>query len=291
MKLLKEQHMERTHETEGMIFKIKRFSIHDGPGIRTSVFLKGCPLNCAWCHSPEGISSEISIWYSENLCIGCGQCVQACPNNALHMNNNSNPYVKITRGLCKASGDCVKICPTNALQLTGSTITASEIIDTIENDLVYYRTSGGGVTLTGGEPLYQPGFSTEVLKECRKRKIHTAIETCLFCEKDLIHSISDLVDLFIVDIKLFDPYLHKYYTGKTNEIIKENFRLIADRGKDILVRIPIIDNITNNEKNIKAIIEFVNKTGKDILIEKISFNPLTENSYKRLGIPFSLNNM
>jgi len=281
--------MGRIYETEGRIFKIKRFSIHDGPGIRTSVFLKGCPLNCVWCHSPEGISSEISIWYSDNLCIGCGQCVQACQNNALNLIKNPNPYVKINRELCKVSGDCVKICPTDALQFTGSTTTATEIIDTIEKDLLYFQTSGGGVTLTGGEPLFQPGFSTEILEECRKREIHTAIETCLFCEKNVIDSISDLVDLFIIDMKFSDPYLHKYYTGKTNEIIKENFRLLAESNKDILVRIPIIDDITDSVENIEGIIEFIRETGKDIFIEKINFNPLTVNNYKRLGIPFSLN--
>jgi len=281
--------MGRIYETEGRIFKIKRFSIHDGPGIRTSVFLKGCPLNCVWCHSPEGISSEISIWYSDNLCIGCGQCVQACQNNALNLIKNPNPYVKINRELCKVSGDCVKICPTDALQFTGSTTTATEIIDTIEKDLLYFQTSGGGVTLTGGEPLFQPGFSTEILEECRKREIHTAIETCLFCEKHVIDSISDLVDLFIIDMKFSDPYLHKYYTGKTNEIIKENFRLLAESNKDILVRIPIIDDITDSVENIEGIIEFIRETGKDIFIEKINFNPLTVNNYKRLGIPFSLN--
>ena len=281
--------MGRISETEGRIFKIKRFSIHDGQGIRTSVFLKGCPLNCAWCHSPEGISSEISIWYSENLCIGCGQCVQTCPNNALDLIKNPNPYVKITRELCKVSGDCVKLCPANALQFTGSTTTAAEIIETIEKDLVYFQTSGGGVTLTGGEPLFQTGFSSEILEECRKREIHTAIETCLFCEKNVINSISDLVDLFIIDMKFYDPYLHKYYTGKTNEIIKENFRLLAGSDKDILVRIPIIDDITNSAENIEGITKFVKETGKNISIEKISFNPLTVNNYKRLGIPFSLN--
>lgn len=280
--------MVKLHEKEGKIFKIKRFSVHDGPGIRTSVFLKGCPLNCIWCHSPEGISPDISIWYNKNLCIACSQCVQSCPNDALELIMNAEPYIKIDRKLCNLTGECVKNCPSNAIQFTGSISTVSGIINEVEKDILYYETSGGGVTLTGGEPLYQPEFSAEILEACRKRQIHTAIETCLFCEKDAINRIIDFMDLFIVDMKLFDPIQHKYYTGKSNEIIKENFRYIAGFDKDILVRIPLIEDITNTDDNLNAIIKFVRDINNKIPIEKISFNPLAENNYKKLGIPFLL---
>ena len=280
--------MVNNSETEGVVFKIKRFSLHEGPGIRTSVFLKGCPLNCLWCHSPEGIGQEISIWYNMNLCISCGQCVRACPERALVLTSDVVPYIQIDRELCKVSGECVKICPSNALQFTGYKCSVSEIIREIEKDITFYKASVGGVTLTGGEPLYQPEFSKEILEACSKRQIHTAIETSLFCEKDTLDLILSFVDLFIVDMKLFEPDMHKYYTGKLNETIKENFHYLALQGKDILVRIPLFGTITNTKENIAAITDFVKGTRRDIKIELINPNPLAENNYKRLGIPYLL---
>src|SRR5664279_3855429 len=212
--------MENLTEISGTIFKIKRFSVHDGPGIRTSVFLKGCPLNCIWCHSPEGISQDITIWYDKSLCIACSECVNACPNRALTLQNDQDSQIKIDRQLCCSSGDCVKVCPTGAIQFTGSKVSASEIMEEVEKDILFYQMSGGGITLTGGEPLYQAEFSLSVLNLCHKKNIHTAIETCLYCERDSIEKILDYVDLFIVDMKIYDCDQHIRYTGKSNEIIK-----------------------------------------------------------------------
>ena len=275
-------------DTTGTIFKIKRFSVHDGPGIRTSVFLKGCPLNCVWCHSPEGISSDISIWYDKSLCIACGQCVQSCPVSALNLVQNAETYINIDRTLCTLSGDCVKVCPTEAMQYTGSTISVSAILSELEKDILYYNQSGGGVTLTGGEPLYQAGFASEILKACKRENIHTAIETSLYCEKETIAHISDYVDLFIIDMKIFDWAKHVQYTGNSNDIIKANFEYISKSGKSIIVRIPLIPNITDTEENKNAIEKFVHGIDKKIPIECISYNPLAENNYKRFGIPFLL---
>jgi pyruvate formate lyase activating enzyme len=275
-------------ESIGTIFKIKRFSVHDGPGIRTSVFLKGCPLNCIWCHSPEGISSAISIWYDQSLCIACGQCVKACPNSALRLIKNSNSVINIDRALCILSGDCVNVCPTGAIQFTGYEISVPDIISELKKDILFYKKSGGGITLTGGEPLYQPEFSIEILKACKENNIHTAIESCLFCEKDTIDRISDFVDLFIIDMKIYDKSKHLQYTGKSNEIIKDNFEYIAKSGKSIIVRIPLIPDITDVEENKNAIEKFVYGVDNRIPIEYISYNPLAENNYKRLGIPFLL---
>ena len=272
----------------GTIFKVKRFSIHDGPGIRTSVFLKGCPLNCIWCHSPEGISSDIAIWHDHSLCIGCGQCVKSCPNSALKLVQNEETKINVDRTLCTLSGDCVNICPTGAIQFTGYKISVKEIISEIEKDILYYKKSGGGITLTGGEPLYQPEFTLEIMKACKENNIHTAIESCLFCDKKTIDRISDFVDLFIVDMKIFDTSKHIKYTGKSNEIIKENLIHVANAGKDILVRIPMNKGITDTEDNLIAIEEFVHGIDSRIPIEHIDYNPLAENNYKKLGIPFLL---
>jgi pyruvate formate lyase activating enzyme len=278
--------MEKIIEPKGAIFKIKRFSVHDGPGIRTAVFLKGCPLSCIWCHSPEGISSDITIWHDKSLCIACGECVQTCPCKALKLLPDDEPQINIDRRLCNTTGDCVKICPTGAIQFTGSIASVSDVTNEIEKDILYYHKSGGGVTLTGGEPLYQPDFSTQILKDCRKMNIHTAIETCLFCERETINRISDYVNLFIVDMKLSDTTQHIHYTGKSNEIIKENFRYVAESCKAVLVRIPLIPGITDTKDNRNACEKFVHDIDSRIPIEHISYNPLAENNYKRLNIPF-----
>jgi pyruvate formate lyase activating enzyme len=272
----------------GTIFKIKRFSIHDGPGIRTSVFLKGCPLNCIWCHSPEGISSDIAIWHDNSLCIACGQCVKACPNSALKLSKSPESIINIDRALCSLSGDCVNGCPTGAIQFTGYKISVTDIMSEIKKDILYYNKSAGGMTLTGGEPLYQPEFSIEILKACKENNILTAIESCLFCEKETIDRISEFVDLFIIDMKIYDEVKHLRFTGKSNEIIKENFRHIAKSGKDILVRIPMIKGLTDTEENLSAIDEFVHGINKLIPVEHIKYNPLAENNYKKLGIPFMI---
>ncbi len=280
--------MVKLNDTEGVIFKIKRFAVHDGPGLRTTVFLKGCPLGCIWCHSPEGISRDITIWYNRNSCIACSECVRICPNKALQLSVDNNSQVVIDRKRCSITGNCVAVCPTTALQFTGSVATTDEILHEIEKDLIYYRASGGGVTLTGGEPLAQADFSFEILKECRKRDIHTAVETCLFCERDILKKIADNTDLFIIDLKIFDSAKHKHYTGKENEIIKDNFHYLAGIGKDILVRIPLVEGITDTFDNLNAIKVFVKKTNKKIPVEMIKFNPLAVNNYEKLNIPFLL---
>jgi pyruvate formate lyase activating enzyme len=280
--------MENSTEIIGTIFKIRRFSVHDGPGIRTSVFLKGCPLNCIWCHSPEGISQDITIWYDKSVCIACGECVRACPNRALTLENARDSQIKIDRKLCCLSGDCVNVCPTGAIQFTGSKVSVKEIMHEVEKDMLYYEISGGGITLTGGEPLYQPEFSLPILDLCRKKSIHTAVETCLFCERDSIEKIIDYVDMFIVDMKISDRDQHIVYTGKSNEIIRKNIGFLADNKKNILIRIPMVDNITDTEENKSAIRNFISSIDGRIPIEYLSYNPLAGNNYKKLDIPFLL---
>jgi pyruvate formate lyase activating enzyme len=275
-------------ETEGLIFKIKRFTVHDGPGIRTSVFLKGCPLNCVWCHSPEGISSQFSVWYDRSLCIACGQCVKACKRNAVELAADTDPHIVINYKLCNVNGDCIISCPTGALQYTGTVMSVSEIIDEAEKDLLYYQKSGGGVTLTGGEPLYQPEFSLAILKSLKEKNIHTAIETSLFCESEALKTVADYVDLYLIDLKIFDHELHIRYTGKSNEIIKYNFNFLTESGKKIIVRIPMIKGITDTEENKNAIAGYLNDINSQIPVEYIPYNPLAENNYRRLGIPFLL---
>jgi pyruvate formate lyase activating enzyme len=289
MKLLNGPPMAETKEIEGVIFKIKRFSVHDGPGIRTTVFLKGCPLNCIWCHSPEGIDRKITIWHNPNICIGCGKCTVSCPENALTLIKDKKAFIEIDRIRCNVTGNCVEACPAGAIQFTGTVSFVSEIVSEIEKDKIYYDSSGGGVTLSGGEPLYQADFSAAILKACKINNINTAIETSLFCEPDVLEYIEDYVDLFIIDLKIFDTTDHKKYTGKTNNKVLDNFLHLAGKGKNILVRIPMVGNITDTKKNLQEITRFVKSVRDDIEIERVSFNLLTENNYKKLGIPFPLN--
>jgi pyruvate formate lyase activating enzyme len=278
--------MVKTPDTIGTIFKIKRFSIHDGPGIRTSVFLKGCPLNCIWCHSPEGIDRDITIWHNPAACIGCGSCVDSCPEKALALVAGEKNVIAINRGKCRLSGNCVKVCPTNAIQFTGYTISVKDVVNEIEKDILFYEESGGGVTLTGGEPLYQPDFTKAILMECKNKDINTAIETSLFSDRRIIEKILDYTDLFIIDMKIFNNEDHLKFTGKSNRIIKDNFCYTAASGKKIIVRIPMIGMITDTSDNIKALTEFVREQRSDIDIEHIRYNPLTKNNYDRLGLPF-----
>jgi len=280
--------MDDSANIKGNIFKIKRFAIHDGPGIRTAVFLKGCPLNCIWCHSPEGIDPEISLWYNPNTCILCGRCVESCPEHALEIRGNEQRAISINRNICKLTGDCVYLCPTGSIEFTGESKTVSEIIDIILKDKLFYDYSGGGITITGGEPLFQPEFSLFILKNCKKNSVHTAIETSLFCENTVLALFTEYVDLFIVDMKIADSEQHLKFTGKNNEIIKDNFSYLAESGKEILVRIPLIPGITDTEKNLAEIAEYVNSFNRFIPIEYLDYNPLAENNYKRLNIPFLL---
>jgi pyruvate formate lyase activating enzyme len=272
----------------GTVFNIKRFSVHDGPGIRTSVFLKGCPLQCSWCHNPEGINQDISVWYNRNVCIACGQCVSVCPNKALAQNQSGYWHIEIDYEKCEVSGNCVKVCPSRALQFTGSMTTVSLVMNEIMKDMLFYRTSGGGVTITGGEPTMQPAFCIEILKSCRISGIQTAIETCLFCEQEILESMLNYVDLFIVDMKIFDSVKHEKYTGKPNEKIKENMVFLVSNKKNILVRVPMIKNITDDSDNKLKIERFVHDLSPEIQVEYLSFNPLAVNKYIRLGIPFPI---
>jgi len=272
----------------GNIFKIKRFAVHDGPGIRTAVFLKGCPLNCVWCHSPEGIDNKISLWYNKNTCILCGRCVESCPEHALEISGTGHRLISIDRNICKLSGYCVSVCPTGSIEFTGESKSVSEIMEVILKDKLFYEKSGGGITLTGGEPLFQPEFSIAILKNCKKNNIHTTIETSLFCRKEILDMFTEYVDLFIVDMKIANSDQHIKYTGKNNETIRDNFSYLAESGKEILVRIPLIPEITDTEKNLNDITEFVNSFKKEIHIEFLDYNTLAENNYKRLNIPFLL---
>jgi pyruvate formate lyase activating enzyme len=260
-------------EPEGMIFDVKRYAIHDGPGIRTTVFLKGCPLRCPWCHNPEGISPDKQLSWRAERCLGCRACEEVCPRGAISFSGNS---LLIDRSRCDLCGRCVEVCYPQALELVGERVTVAEIVERIGRDTAFYRRSGGGVTFSGGEPLMQPDFLSGVLRECRVLGIETAIDTSGYAEPAVINRISGDVNLFLWDIKMVDRAGHERQTGVSNSVILENLRLLAQDGRRIILRVAIIPGITDSEVNINQIGEFAASLGA---VESLDLLP-----YHRAGV-------
>lgn len=273
---------------QGVVFDIKRFALHDGPGIRTSVFLKGCPLNCLWCQNPEGISKQITLWYFHSRCIRCGDCISSCPEHALSAHPQDSHYIRIDRNRCTSCGACVETCPSTALSFVGKRMEHLEVVAELLKDETFYRSSGGGITLTGGDPFAQTEFSRAILREMKSRGIHTAIETCLLTGRKELESLTPYVDLFLVDLKLDDPSKHGEYAGASNERIKENFAWLVDNHGDIVVRVPIIPGYTDTEANLRAIGGYVTGINPETPIELVNFNPLARDKYVVLGRDYPL---
>ncbi len=268
---------------EGTIIDIKRFTLHDGPGIRSTLFLKGCSLRCAWCQNPEGLDAALRLWHLERQCIKCRSCEATCPVDALRVGDEQDAFVIVNHDRCTACGECVEACPTGALAFDGRRISAAEAAATLLRDREFYLQSGGGITISGGDPLVQHEFALEVLGACRKEDIHTAIETCLFGDWQVLEGFIPLVDLFIVDLKIADETMHEEYTHRPNGQIWLNYALLADRGVDLLTRIPLIPGITATESNIHALAVSISRTRPDARVELMNFNPLAVHKYELMN--------
>jgi len=271
----------------GIIFDIQRFAIYDGPGIRTLVFLKGCPLRCWWCQNPEGLSRKPQLAYYEQLCQHCHLCAEICPTGAIKITTEDIHI--IDRRKCNLCGKCYSVCPTGALKLIGREITVDELIKEIKRDAMFYDSSGGGVTFSGGEPLYQPDFLLQCLKECQEYGIHTALETSGYADKTTFRKISNFVDLFLFDIKIINEEKHKYYTGVSNKPILENLKFLvkSGRGEDVIIRFPIIPTITDTEENLRDIISLLSSLKTLERVHLLPFHDVSE-KYRYLDLPYRM---
>ena len=230
---------------EGKIINIQRCCSDDGPGIRTTVFLKGCPLNCAWCHNPESQALMSEIFYDADKCVNCGKCIKICPKGC-HTLTNSHVF---ERKNCIGCGECARGCQTKALELCGKSMSTEEVLKEVERDKIFYDCSSGGVTISGGEPLFQPLFTAEILKECHKSGIHTAIETSGYAKESDLNAVLDHCDLVLFDIKETNEEKHKFYTGVSLSVILNNLEIVNERKIPFIIRAPIIPSINDNKEH------------------------------------------
>ena len=270
--------------TTGTVFNIQRYSIHDGPGIRTTVFLKGCPLNCRWCQNPESQLSgqEMIFWWDR--CIGCRACSSNCPSGAIQMKNKKPVTDKNKCNLC---GECSRNCPAQAWEMIGEKLTTEEVIKEIEKDLVFYEESGGGVTFSGGEPLGQFEFLESLLNGCQEKKIHTAVDTSGYISWEILDKIIPKVDLFLYDLKIMDSKKHKKYTGVYNEIILGNLKKLSSIHNNIFIRFPVIPGINDDYQNIREIGEFLSSL-EITQVNLLPYHYIGMDKYKRMGRTYKL---
>jgi len=262
------------------ISNIARSSLHDGPGVRTVVYFKGCKLRCKWCHNPETLSAKKDILYHLSKCIGCGRCIAICPEH-----HTEDGYI---REGCLKCGKCADECPTGALTLCGDDMSVEEVISEVKKDKHFYDQSGGGVTLSGGECLLSVDFVTELLKCCKKEGIHTAIESAFFVPFENVEAVLPYVDFFFADLKIPDPAKHKEYTSQTNELIIENIRKLSFLHNEITIRIPLIVGVNDSEEDMLEFAKIINTFGDGIkCVELLKYNYLAKSKYDAMDMQYN----
>jgi pyruvate formate lyase activating enzyme len=272
----------------GTVTNIQRFSIHDGPGIRTTVFLKGCNLRCYWCHNPETLEADPQLQIFPERCIGCGGCFERCPRGA-HVSVNGQRSFR--REVCIGCGSCSETCYAEALVLVGKRMSVDEVVEEVLRDRPFYETSRGGVTLSGGEPLMQRDFSYGILERCRREGIHTAIETAANYSWERVSSLLPVTDLVMMDIKLIDPERHRACTGVPNGRILDNARLLGQEPQPLIVRTPIVPGVNDTPEDVDAIAAFVAGLPNLLYYELLAFHPMAASKYTSLDMDYRARNL
>ncbi len=268
----------------GLIFNIQKFSLHDGPGIRTTIFFKGCPLSCLWCQNPEGLSSKKELFQYSGKCISCNSCLENCSAGAISFDG---PEPVIDRSVCELCMTCADNCPTGALEAIGTEMTIKEITDEVLKDRVIFEESGGGVTLSGGEPLLQLTFVTELLKAMKELDINTAVETSGYVSIEALKKISPWTDHFLYDLKLLDPEKSKEYTGISSKPVIDNFKYLAQNGSQLIVRMPLIPGVNDNRDHLRLMADTLKEIGINEL-ELIPYHNLGAHKYRGLNMDYQL---
>jgi len=282
-----EKNKHNTDNEKGLVFHIIHGSFVDGYGIRTTVFLKGCPLRCAWCCNPEGQASYPELKYTIKDCNNCGRCIDVCPKNAIKVNPLLEK-VQIDRKLCDNCGACIGVCYTGSLQYFGTYYTVDELFDIIKKDEQYYRSSGGGVTIGGGEPTFQPDFTYAFMKKCQENYIHVAVDTCGYATTEEQFRILAEANLLLYDLKSLDPNAHTKNTGVSNEIILSNLKMLNGMGKSIIIRIPVIPRLTVTNENMEIIAAFLSRLKSLERVDLLAYHTYGTIKYEQLGRKYKL---
>ena len=268
-----------------LIFDIKRYALHDGPGIRTTLFLKGCPLRCVWCHNPESWSSGKQRLYKQVKCIGCSSCVEACPEAALTLTPEG---IRPTGRPCILCGACAEACPALAMEICGREWPMDELMAEVEKERGVMQDSGGGVTLSGGEPLLHPEYTLALLEELGRRGFHRAVDTTLYADSDIVRAVAEACDLLLVDLKTMDSLAHRRYTGVPNERILENLRLVATLGTSYFIRIPLIAEVNASEENIAATAAFLRSLDRlPGEVDLLPYHDIGKGKHERMGTVYN----
>ncbi len=265
----------------GLIFDIKKYAINDGPGIRLTVFFKGCNLSCKWCHNPESMSPKVQKMYNASKCIGALKCLDNCPNDALVMTSEG---IVTDFNSCNLCGKCAEVCPTKAFEMLGSSILISDLMKEIDNEAVFFDQSGGGVTFSGGEPLMHSNYLLEALKACGERMYHRVVDTTAFSSQETLLEVAKHTELFLIDLKVMNTEKHKEFTGVSNEKILSNITELAKTDCEIIFRIPLIEGVNTSEENILKTADFMNSLeGNRTVVNLLPYHNIAENKHVKLG--------